>query len=129
MPIPKDLFRNPYESEINYFKSNPTVGGMATEDNKIIINPFSSLSDQEKNSVSLNEYGSILIRTVPNLKPTFKLTKDQENFLNSNSYKNSNEQDRLDTIAGRLLSGDPSAGTPTIEQLKFINLLENHINK
>ena len=129
MPIPKDLFRKPYESEIIFFKSNPTVGGMATEDNKIIINPFSNLKDQEKNSVALNEYGRILMKTIPNLKPTFKLTKDQENFLNSNSYKDANEQDRLDTIAGRLLSGDPSAGTPTIEQLKFINLLENHINK
>jgi hypothetical protein len=129
MPIPKDYFRNPYETEIDYFKSNPTVGGMATEDNKVILNPFSKLNDTEKKSVALNEYGRILMRTNPNLKPNFKLTKDQENFLNSNSYKDANEEDRLGTIAARLLSNDPSAGTPTIEQLKFINLLENHINK
>uniref|UniRef100_A0A6H1ZG35 Uncharacterized protein n=1 Tax=viral metagenome TaxID=1070528 RepID=A0A6H1ZG35_9ZZZZ len=39
--------RQPYESERNYFRSNPNVGGMAAEDNAVILNPFSNLSQEQ----------------------------------------------------------------------------------
>ena len=123
------FIRTPYESELEYFKLNPTVSGMATEDNKIILNPNSKLSKGEKNAVALNEYGRIVMRTNPQFSPNFKLTDAQMQFLNSNTYKDAPEQDKLATIAARLLSNDPSAGTPTIDQLKFVNKLKDYINK
>jgi hypothetical protein len=129
MPIPKELFRNPEEGELEYFKSNPTVSGMAADDNKVILNPYSKLSKAEKDAVALNEYGRIIMRTNPNFAPNFKLTEEQTKFLGSNTYKDAPEQDRLATIAARLLSGDPSAGTPTIDQLKFVNSLQEFLNK
>ena len=129
MPIPKELFRNPEEGELEYFKSNPTVSGMAADDNKVILNPYSKLSKAEKDAVALNEYGRIIMRTNPNFAPNFKLTDEQTKFLGSNTYKDAPEQDRLATIAARLLSGDPSAGTPTIDQLKFVNSLQEYLKK
>jgi hypothetical protein len=129
MPIPKELFRSPEEGELEYFKSNPTVTGMAADDNRVILNPYSKLSKAEKDAVALNEYGRIIMRTNPNFAPNFKLTDEQTKFLGSNTYKDAPEQDRMATIAARLLSGDPSAGTPTIDQLKFVNSLQEFLNK
>jgi hypothetical protein len=129
MPIPKELFRAPEEGELEYFKSNPTVTGMAADDNKVILNPYSKLTKSEQDAVALNEYGRIIMRTNPQFAPNFKLTDEQTKFLGSNTYKDAPEQDRLATIAARLLSGDPSAGTPTIDQLKFVNSLQDYLNK
>jgi len=129
MPIPAEFFRSPEDSELDYFKSNPTVSGMAAEDNRVILNPYSKLSKKEKDAVALNEYGRIIMRTNPEFAPKFKLTDEQTKFLSSNTYKNAPEQDRMATIAARLLSGDPSAGTPTIDQLKFVNSLQEYLKK
>jgi hypothetical protein len=129
MPIPAEFFRSPENSELDYFKSNPTVSGMAAEDNRVILNPYSKLSKKEKDAVALNEYGRIIMRTNPEFAPKFKLTDEQTKFLGSNTYKNAPEQDRMATIAARLLSNDPSAGTPTIDQLKFVNSLQEYLKK
>ena len=32
--------REPFKGELDFFRKRPEVAGMATEDNKIIINPF-----------------------------------------------------------------------------------------
>jgi hypothetical protein len=129
--VPKiaEFIRNPEDSELEYFKANPTVSGMAAEDNKIILNPYSKLSKKEQDAVALNEYGRIVMRTNPQFAPNFVLSDEQTKFLNSNTYKDAPEQDRMATIAARLLSNDPSAGTPTIDQLKFVNKLQEYINK
>jgi soluble lytic murein transglycosylase len=119
----ESLVRDPYESEIEYFKNNPKVAGMATEDNKVILNPYSKLSDKEKQAVVVNETARIKMKS-PEFEPKFKLTEEQEKYLNSNSYKNASDRDRKATIAARLLSGDPSAGKPTAEQLKFVEQLK-----
>lgn len=129
MPNFAKLIRNPEQSELEYFKSNPNVSGMAAEDDKIILNPYSKLSKKEQDAVALNEYGRIVMRTNPKFAPNFVLSDEQIKFLDSNIYKNAPEQDRLATIASRLLSNDPSAGTPTIDQLKFVNKLQEYINK
>jgi hypothetical protein len=129
MPKIADFIRNPEDSELEYFKANPTVSGMAAEDDKIILNPYSKLSKKEQDAVALNEYGRIVMRTNPQFAPNFILSDEQTKFLGSNTYKDAPEQDRLATIAARLLSGDPSAGTPTIDQLKFVNKLKDYINK
>jgi|TARA_R110000868_G_scaffold119754_1_gene317736 hypothetical protein len=129
MPNYAKLMREPYETELEYFKSNPNVSGMATEDDRIILNPNSKLSKSEKDAVALNEYGRIVMRTNPQFAPNFKLTDEQAKFLSTNTYKDAPEEDKLATIAARLLSGDPSAGTPTIDQLKFVNKLKEYMDK
>jgi hypothetical protein len=123
----QSLMRKPYDSELDFFQKNPTVAGMATEDDRVILNPYSNLSDTEKQSVALNEAARVKMKKDDALKPKFELTKDQEAFLNSNSYQSANDDDRKATIAARILSGDPSAGKPTDEQLMFVDTLRKSL--
>jgi hypothetical protein len=122
-----ELMREPVDTELEYFKNNPTVAGMATEDNKVILNPYSKLSPKEKEAVALNEAARVKMRTNPELTPNFELTPEQTKFLNSNTYSKASDTDRKATIAARILSGDPSAGTPTKEQLKFVDTLKKNV--
>jgi hypothetical protein len=123
--IPKDIIvRPPMKGELDYFKKNPSVAGMASEDNAVVLNPFSTLTPDEMQSVLLNEAARVVMRN-PDFIPNFKLTKDQEKFLKGTTYKEATEIDKAATIAARLLSGDPSAGEPTEEQLSFVNKLRN----
>ena len=114
--------REPYPSEKDYFKNNIDVTGMATEDNKVIYNQFSELSEEEKEAVGRNEAARIRMRD-SRYSPKFKLTREQRNFLDSTQYKDASPEDRAATIAARIFSGDPSGGKPTKEQLDFINKL------
>lgn len=119
--LPKGIaMREPFEGELTYFKQNPNVSGMATDDNKVILNPFSGLKDSEYQSVAINEAARIVMRN-PKYKPDFELTDQQLRFLDSTSYRNASEDDRKATIAARIISGDPSGGVPTSEQSMFIN--------
>lgn len=115
--------RKPYDSEKAYFKANPNVGGMAAEDGRIVINPFSKLKAHELDAVRLNEAARLYMRK--GSPPVFSLTPEQEKFLNSTTYKTAADADRKSTIAARILSSDPSAGTPTSEQLEYVRGLKN----
>jgi len=107
---PRALFK----SEDDYFKNNPTVTGMATEDGNIIINPYSSLTDAEKRAVMVNESARLYMRKMGT--PNVSLTREQESNLAGTSYATGSLQDQRATILARLLSGDPSGGVPTMEQ-------------
>ena len=109
--------RDPYPGEINYFRSNPKVAGMATEDNKVIINPFTNLSDEEKQSVIKNERARLAMRNT-SAKPKFDLTEKQQAAFGGYS---TDEDDRKQTIAARIYSGDPSALDATEEQRKWVS--------
>ena len=122
--VPKGIkTRKPYESELEYFKRNTNVSGMATEDNAVILNPFSNLKDSEYQAVAINESSRILMRQ-PKYAPDFDLTEQQTRFLDSTTYRNASEDDRKATIAARLLSGDQTGGVPTSEQSVFIKTLQ-----
>ncbi len=112
--------RNPNESEDEYFKKNPHVTGMAADDNKIIINPYSSLSDKEKQAVILNEAARVHMRTGMVKPPRFALTPKQEREF---AHYSPNPEDRAATVAARILSGDPSALKPTSEQMDYVDYL------
>jgi hypothetical protein len=127
--LTQGLMRKPSESELEYFKNNPTVAGMATDDNRVIINPYSKLSAEEKQAVALNETARVKMRTTPELKPNFDLTPEQTKFLDSNIYKQASDEDRKATIAARILSGDPSAGTPTDQQRQFVETLKGSMSE
>lgn len=123
--LPKGAqMRKPYAGELDYFKKNPSVAGMATEDNKVILNPYSKLDPGQYQSVANNEAARIFMRTEPSFKPKFELTDQQKRFLDTTTYRNATEEERKGTIAARLLSGDSSAGVPTSEQEMFVESLK-----
>ena len=109
--------REPYESENKYFKQNPSVSGMATKDNRIILNPFSNLNPAQKGAVLKNEAVRLFLRE-RNINPTFDITDEQRNLFKGSPYEK-DETALKHTIIGRILSGDSSAGTPTSEQIDW----------
>lgn len=118
--------RSPYPSERNYFAANPQTAGMAAEDNKVVMNPFSPLSNEEMEAVRRNELARVLMRGNPYYQPNFQLTPEQGQNLQSTAYANAPDDARRATVAARLYSGDPSGGTPTPEQDQFVNALRTY---
>ncbi len=110
--------RLPYLSELFYFKNNPQVGGMATEDNMITMNPYSQLNPKQMNAVRMNEAARVHMNQFG--APLFNLQQSQNDYLNTTDYRNATEAQRKATIAARMLSGDPSAGFGTAEQRQFV---------
>lgn len=104
--------RKPTKSEQQFFRNNPTVSGMAAEDDRVILNPFSTLNEQEKQSVIQNETLRIMLRRGLIPPPTFALTPEQGAAF---AFYGPLLAQR-ETILSRLVSGDPSALTPTGEQ-------------
>lgn len=117
--------RVPYPTEDAYLKNNPSVGGMMTEDGKIILNKYSNLSPAEKEAVYNNESARLYMKA--NGVPSFDLTPEQIQNLSSTHYGNADVKDQLATIAARIYSGDPSAGKPTPEQLAYVDRLRQGI--
>ncbi len=117
--------REPYKGELAYFAQNPSVAGMATEDNKIILNPYSKLSSEELNSVAQNEALRLFMRT-NNIVPEFSLTKEQKDFFKGTEYAK-NEEEAKKSIVARILTGDPSVQTASKEQLDFAEMLKKMI--
>jgi hypothetical protein len=109
-----------FPGEEDYFRKNPHVTGMAAEDDKIILNPYSTLTDREKQSVMLNEAARVHMRKGLMPAPRFNLTPDQEQRLSGYSK---NLDDIRQTLAARILSGDPSAGAASPEQLEYVQQL------
>ena len=109
-----------YPGEDDYFRKNPHVAGMAAEDDRIIMNPYSKLNDVEKQAVMLNEAARVHMRQGTMQPPRFALTPEQESAF----AKYSNDPtDRASTVAARILSGDPSALKPTPEQQDYVQQL------
>jgi hypothetical protein len=109
-----------FPGEDEYFKANPNVAGMAAEDDKVIINPYSKISEKEKEAVMLNEAARVHMRNKLIDAPNYDLTPEQNEKFGSYS-KDIN--DIRQTIAARILSGDPSAGQPTPAQQEYVNRL------
>ena len=122
--FPKGIYgvpfrQNLFPGEDEYFRKNPNVAGMAAEDDKIIMNPYSKLSDGEKQAVMVNEAARVHMRRNFDA-PTFTLTPEQEQMFGSYS---TNPVDIRSTLAARILSGDPSAGKATPEQVEYVKRL------
>jgi hypothetical protein len=109
-----------YPGEEEYFKANPHVTGMAADDDKIIMNPFSKLKDNERQAVMMNEAARVHMRNKMIDAPNFELTPTQTEKFGSYSK---DPNDIRQTIAARILSGDPSAGDATPEQQEYVSRL------
>jgi hypothetical protein len=113
--------RRPYPSEDAYFQANPNVGGMAAEDGRVVLNPYAPLSEDERRLVAANEAARLRMRSDSVGRPDFELTPEQAAYFASinNGRSYGSDQDIRETIIGRILSGDPSAGTTTPEQRAY----------
>lgn len=124
-PTPKGaLQRLPQDHELEFFHANPDVGGYASPDGKIVMNPFSGLGPEERHGVMKNELYRLLARDSVIPRYTGKLSPEQEKSLDENRhYAKADPADRVDTIIGRLLSGDPSAPPATPDQTLYLNMI------
>ena len=119
--------RKPFAGEDKFFKGRPDVGGMAAEDGKIVLNPYSSLKEQEKMQVAKNEAIRLWIRDNKPELP-FEVTKEQSKAFSKTEY-GSNPQALKETIVARILTGDPSSRAATPEQQSFANKLMGKITQ
>ena len=110
-----------YPGEETYFKANPNVAGMAAEDDRIILNPYSKLSPAEKSAVMMNEAARVHMRRGLVEAPRFDLTPEQEQAFST--YGDRKLDTMRQTLAARILSGDPSALKPTADQLEYVQRL------
>ena len=117
--------RQPYQGEMDYFKANPTVTGMAAEDNRVILNPFSNLDPKQKQSVLLNEAARLWMRQ-NNIVPEFNLTEQQKKAFANTPYGD-DELALKQSIVARILSGDPSALDVTPEQRSLAERIANEM--
>ena len=117
--------RSPYKSELTFFKERPEVAGMAAEDDKIILNPYSELSQQEKMAVAKNEALRIYMRQ-NEIAPEFDLTKSQQKMFMGTEYEN-DPVSAKQSILARILSGDPSAKDATLDQTLEAQRLQEQI--
>ena len=106
--------RTPYKSEMEYFKKNPHVGGMAAEDGRIILNPHSGLNMKQLRQVAINEAARLWMRDNKYV-PKFGVSNKQRSFFSGSPYEGNDDAIRQ-TILGRILSGDSSAGDVTDQQ-------------
>lgn len=118
--------RSPYQGEMQFFQKNPHVAGMATEDKRIILNPASGLSENERMAVAKNEAIRLFMQD-KKFQPAFELTPQQMQFfqkMGADYAKPEHKMAARHTILARILSGDPSVGTPTNEQIQEANRLK-----
>jgi len=118
--------RQPYESEAQFFKSRPDVRGMAAEDGKIVLNPYSELSQNEKMAVAKNEAARLWIRD-NKPKIDININDAQKQFFAGTEYAQ-NPQAMKETILARIISGDPSAKADK-SQIQAANELLSQIEK
>lgn len=117
--LPGDVpLRLPFAQEMKFFRDRPDVAGYAAEDDMVVLNPFSGLSQDEKGAVALNEAARVFMRRHA-IQPSFSLTEEQARTFADYGPVGCQKA----TIAARLLSGDPSALKPTADQEAFVSQL------
>jgi len=119
--------RSPYGGELDYFRKNPNVAGMATEDNKVILNQLSGLDYEQLKAVAMNEAFRLWMKN-HNFQSSMNVTNEQKNAFANTPYAN-NDLALQQTILARILSGDPSALNATQEQNTIAGMLSNAIGQ
>ena len=128
------LLREPSQSEKDWFYLNRGVAGRADWDSgAIVLNPYSTLSVEEKKAVLRNE-GARLFMRYHGMQPKFKVTEEQRkafgNYSTEEGFNYLDHPDALkETIASRIFSGDPSVPNPTEEQRAWTGLLIDSIKR
>jgi hypothetical protein len=102
-----------YPGEAAYFEQHPNVAGMASDDNRVVLNPSVTDPNAQK-AVYTNEAARLYMRQ--HGTPDFELTPEQRAGLAGTPYEIAPPEAQRATILGRILSGDPSGGNATPEQ-------------
>lgn len=114
------LLRDLYDTEKDYFRNHPEVAGMATEDDRVIFNPYSNVHPKYSDNIYKNEASRILMRNSED-RPSYDLTEQQKQAFKDYG----SDQDIRETIAARAFSGDSSSGDLTQEQQEYLKKLSN----
>jgi hypothetical protein len=129
--IPQSVYgyavRRPYKSEDTYFALNPNVTGMAAEDGRIVLNPYSGLKYDQQLGVAKNEAIRLFMRE-NQIDPQFKVTPEQMKSFQGTAY-GTNEPALRQTLVARILTGDSSAGNATEEQRKAAQSIMQQLSK
>lgn len=123
--------RKATESERKYFKNNPKVEGMMSQDSdQVVLKPkeMSKLTPRERRAVVDNENFRLFLRK-KKPKLNFKLTDEQRKNLSGTTYDKAGEYQRKATILARIKTGDPSGGKATKEQTTLLKQLKKEIEK
>jgi len=81
-----------YPGELEYFKKNPKTTGMAADDDMVILNPYSTLTDQEKKAVMMNEAARVHMRKGNIEPPRYDLTPEQKEQIKKSIVEKSLKQ-------------------------------------
>lgn len=119
--------REPYESEMEFFKKHPETPAYAAEDNSIVVSPYADLTPEQRNGLLMNEASRLYMRE-NKIIPDFDITPEQQD-----SFANTPYSDNLDamrqTIVGRILSNDRSAGQFTPSQQRYTNWIYDQLRR
>ena len=111
--------RTLFRSEQRFFFKNPHIAGMITNDGYVVRNPYSLLTKRQQEAVMKNEKARLFMQ-INNIRPRFKITSLQKTLFSGYG----SIQDIRETIVGRIISDDPSAGNITKTQKLFSRKLE-----
>lgn len=125
-PLPTSSYgypvRTPTPSEQAFFALNPNVGGYAAEDGAIVLNEGAKSNGRYLNNRELGVVAQVEAARhymFDNaIVPDFKLTQEQATKFLGSEY-GVNENALKQSIASRIIVGDPSAGKITKEQKSF----------
>jgi hypothetical protein len=109
--------RRPFESELTWFRSNSSISGYAAEDDQVVLNPYSSLTEVQRACVTRNEAIRILMRRL-GVQPNFDVDPHQRTLFRGTFYEN-DQPSLCATLIARIASGDPSAGEPSERQIGY----------
>ena len=109
--------RRPFESELTWFRNNPCISGYAAEDDQVVLNPYSSLTEEQRACVLRNEAIRILMRRL-GVQPRFDVDPHQRKLFKGTAYEN-DLSSLCATLVARIASGDPSAGQPSERQIGY----------
>ena len=105
---------------------------MATEDNAITLNPFTTLTEKEKQAVIVNESVRLFLRS-KKINPKFRVEPHQaqvfKDFQKRGIPGETKDSDIRATILGRIISGDQSAGPYTEDQMRAAEQIRSRMYK
>ena len=105
--------RKPMGGEDTYFRAQRNVAGMAAEDGKIVLNPYSPNTKKQQMLVAKNEAIRLWLRD-NEVDLDFDVTPDQVSSFAGTAYEKPENREHLKaTLVARWLTGDSSAGAPT----------------
>lgn len=111
--------REPVDSELQFFGKNPHVGGYADFDSgSVVLNP-EPMDGVNTDAVYINEAARLAMRGGRIQPPNFDLTDKQRKYLSGTHYGTAPKLNQMETIIGRILSGDPSAQDYTPQQKEY----------